>query len=45
MHREKQWIIDHFNEPQKMSPGTVMPAYKFNAQDMESITHYILMLP
>ena len=45
MHREKQWIIDHFNDPQKMSPGTVMPAYKFNGQDMESITHYVLMLP
>ena len=25
MHREKQWVIDHFNDPQKMSPGTVMP--------------------
>lgn len=45
MHREKQWIIDHFNDPQKMSPGTIMPPYKFNAQDMESITHYVLMLP
>ena len=45
LHREKQWIIDHFNDPQKMSPGTVMPAYKFNAQDMENITHYVLMLP
>ena len=45
MHREKQWIIDHFNDPQKMSPGTVMPPYRFNAQDMENITHYVLMLP
>ena len=45
MHREKQWVIDHFNDPQKMSPGTSMPPYKFSAQDMENITHYVLMLP
>lgn len=45
MHREKQWVIDHFNDPQKMSPGTVMPPYKFSAQDMENITHYVMMLP
>ena len=44
-HREKQWVIDHFNDPQKMSPGSSMPPYKLNAQDMENITHYVLMLP
>jgi ubiquinol-cytochrome c reductase cytochrome b subunit len=45
MHREKQWVVDHFNDPQKMSPGTVMPPYKFSSQDLENITHYVMMLP
>ena len=45
MHREKQWVIDHFNDPQKMTPGSTMPPYKLNAQDMENLTHYLLMLP
>ena len=44
-HREKQWVVDHFNDPQKMSPGTSMPPYKFSPQDMENITHYVLLLP
>ena len=43
--REKQWVVDHFNDPQKMSPGTSMPPYKFNPQDMENITHYVMMIP
>lgn len=45
VHREKQWVIDHFNDPQKLSPGTAMPPYKFNAQDMDNITRYVLMIP
>jgi ubiquinol-cytochrome c reductase cytochrome b subunit len=43
--RTKQWIIDHFNDPQKMSPGTIMPPYKFSPKDMEAITSYLLGLP
>jgi len=43
--REKQWVIDHFLDPAKLSPGTTMPPYKFSAKDMESVTSYLLGLP
>lgn len=43
--REKQWLIDHFNEPAKLSPGSTMPPYKFNPKDMESITTYLMGIP
>jgi ubiquinol-cytochrome c reductase cytochrome b subunit len=43
--REKQWVVDHFNDPEKLSPGTSMPPYKLNAQDMENLTRYVMMIP
>lgn len=43
--RSREWLVEHFENPQKMSPGTVMPAYKFNPKDMDSITKYLLALP
>ncbi len=44
-HRDKPWVIDHFVDPQKLSPGTSMPPYKLKPEDMESLTHYIMMVP
>jgi ubiquinol-cytochrome c reductase cytochrome b subunit len=43
--RDKEWIVGHFLEPQKYSPGTVMPPYRFASRDMENITAYLLVLP
>ena len=43
--RSREWVEDHFRDPQKMSPGTVMPPYKFNSRDMDRITSYLLALP
>lgn len=43
--RTREWVIQHFNEPQKMSPGSTMPPYKFNERDMDRITTYLLALP
>jgi len=28
-----------------MSPGTIMPAYKFNKQDMDHMIQFLLALP
>lgn len=43
--RSRDWIIEHFRNPQKLSPGSTMPPYPFNDRDMENITSYLLSLP
>jgi cbb3-type cytochrome oxidase cytochrome c subunit len=35
----------HFGDPQKLVPGSAMPAYKLPAQDMENLTSYLFSLP
>lgn len=45
LRRTKAWVIGHFVEPQKYSPGTTMPAYKFPEKQMENITEYLLAIP
>jgi ubiquinol-cytochrome c reductase cytochrome b subunit len=41
----RSWVIQHFIDPQKMSPGTSMPPYKFSSADMDNLTSYLLALP
>lgn len=43
--RTSEWVIEHFTNPQKLSPGTVMPPYKFSPKDMDSVTRYLMNLP
>ena len=43
--RSEQWVQDHFVNPQKLAPGTIMPPYRFNAQEMRNITGYLFTLP
>ncbi|BDC48839.1 hypothetical protein F183_A11550 [Bryobacterales bacterium F-183] len=43
--RDKPWVVEHFANPQKLSPGTSMPPYKFNPEQMENITRYVMMIP
>jgi ubiquinol-cytochrome c reductase cytochrome b subunit len=45
LRRNKEWVVAHFRDPQKYSPGTTMPPYRFNARDMENITNYLMLLP
>ena len=45
LRRSKAWIQQHFLTPEKLSPGTSMPPYKFKPKDMEAITSYLLALP
>ncbi len=44
-HRARDWVQGHFGEPAKFSPGSSMPAYKFNSRDLDSITSYLLEIP
>jgi ubiquinol-cytochrome c reductase cytochrome b subunit len=41
----RSWVDDHFVDPQKLSPGTVMPPYKLSAKDMANLTSYLFSLP
>jgi len=43
--RSREWIEEHFRDPQKMSPGSPMPPYKFSSRDMDRIVSYLLALP
>jgi mono/diheme cytochrome c family protein len=43
--RTEAWAIEHFQNPQKMSPGTPMPPYKFGAQDMQNMVSWLFTLP
>jgi mono/diheme cytochrome c family protein len=42
--RSRDWVIEHFANPQKMSPGSTMPPYKFTPKDQEAITSYLLAM-
>ncbi len=43
--RNEAWVIEHFVDPQKMSPKTAMPPYKFGQPDMQNIVSYLFTLP
>ena len=43
--RAKDWVIGHFGDPAKFSPGSTMPPYKFNPQDLDRITEYLMQIP
>ena len=42
--RTREWVEQHFADPQKLSPGTVMPPYRFPPRDLERITSYLMKL-
>jgi len=44
-HRDRAWLEKHFENPKAMSPGSIMPPYKFSPQDMDAICKYLLQLP
>lgn len=43
--RTRDWLEQHFIDPQKLSPGTTMPPYKFSSRDMDRIVTYIQSIP
>ncbi|MBY0373208.1 MAG: cytochrome b N-terminal domain-containing protein [Bryobacteraceae bacterium] len=45
LRRSKEWVMGHFRDPQKFSPNTIMPPYRFNNRDMENVTNYLMLLP
>jgi len=43
--RSRSWVEQHFADPPKLSPGSMMPPYKFSAKDMERLTTYLFSIP
>ena len=43
--QSRSWVEDHFANPQKLLPGSIMPAYKLPPKDLENLTTYLFALP
>ena len=43
--RTEAWVKEHFLNPQKMSPGSPMRIYPFNATEMQAENSYLFTLP
>jgi ubiquinol-cytochrome c reductase cytochrome b subunit len=43
--RGEQWVIDHFADPQRLSPGSIMPRYPFSKSDEDALLTYLFSLP
>jgi ubiquinol-cytochrome c reductase cytochrome b subunit len=41
----RSWVEQHFANPEKLSPGSIMPPYRFPKKDMENLTSYLFALP
>ena len=40
--RSRSWVEDHFADPPKLSPGSIMPPYKFSPSEMQKLVSYRL---
>ncbi len=43
--RTEAWVQENFLNPQKMAPGTIMPAYHFKPDEMRNMIAYLFTLP
>jgi ubiquinol-cytochrome c reductase cytochrome b subunit len=42
--RTEDWVKAHFADPQKLSPGSTMPPYKFSPKETNQITLFLLSI-
>jgi cbb3-type cytochrome oxidase cytochrome c subunit len=43
--RTKSWVEAHFQSPQRLSPGSIMPTYHFSQAEENAILLYLFSLP
>jgi ubiquinol-cytochrome c reductase cytochrome b subunit len=43
--RSRQWVAAHFQSPQKLSPGSIMPPYRFSSAEENALISYLFTLP
>jgi ubiquinol-cytochrome c reductase cytochrome b subunit len=41
-HRDRDWLIRHFRDPQSTSPGSIMPKFHLDEQQLNDLTAYML---
>ena len=41
---EREWHLKHFRDPQSVSPGSIMPKFPLNEQELNDLTGYMLSL-
>jgi ubiquinol-cytochrome c reductase cytochrome b subunit len=42
--RSQEWVEKHFRNPQALSPGSIMPGYRFSPSDMQTMVSYLFVL-
>jgi mono/diheme cytochrome c family protein len=42
---DRSWIEQHFADPPKYSPDSIMPAFQFRPDELKLITDYIMAIP
>ena len=40
----RSWVEEHFADPQKLSPGSIMPPYRLSQKDMDALVSYLFAL-
>jgi mono/diheme cytochrome c family protein len=43
--RTKSWVVQHFANPEAVSPGSFMPPYQFSPRQMDNLVAYLFALP
>ena len=43
--RDRSWIEQHFADPPKYSPDSIMPSFQFQPGQLKQITDYITAIP
>lgn len=43
-HSRQNWVLEHFRDPQKVSPGSPMRIYAMNDEQVDALTTYVLSL-
>jgi len=41
----RSWVDEHYANPQKLSPGSIMPPYRLSDEDKKNLTAYLFSLP
>jgi ubiquinol-cytochrome c reductase cytochrome b subunit len=43
--RARSWVEEHFADPPKLSPGSIMPPFKLPSKDLNNLVAYLFLLP
>jgi ubiquinol-cytochrome c reductase cytochrome b subunit len=41
----RSWVAEHFADPAKLSPGSIMPPYRLSDRDRQNLIDYLFALP